>query len=497
MTLDLDAGDAPFEVAQERVKALGLTGAVYRSPSDQKTESLIPQHLVTKDGAPVTVEACVEYLTKHASYSSEIWGQIEIIDSARPVTEEVSRKVADIWRKEKVTVTYIVVRHKPIAKSRILILLAQRFEREASETLAAFKARWVGMCVNPLAKALGFKQDRAALDVSRAFYVPLVETQVAVCQGELLNPGADFMTKARDELAAEAPTASAPSSAPSSSKGRDSSTGTGAGSARYRLADLMIALDEALPADKKRVRADKRNEKGIVEIECPFDLEHGNAGDPSDTACMASNDGAIYCLHGHDAGQDGGHRTPDYVSRMLEHGWFDAETLERYRLDGNDGTVPPLTLTKDEVRALIKNLSAEYTSDDLAPIIDAVARLNDPIFDAEVKRLLKAPPTKIGAGVLGDMIDAARNKLTRDKQEEGERARKSSLGAGTEGCRRYAYWMKQPPMRTLLDVASHLEKQNKGDSPELFARGADYVRAMVGLQRQTLPRYSRHRCTDL
>lgn len=253
-------------------------------------------------------------------------------------------------------------------------------------------------------------------------------------------------------------------------EGRSSSSQSGV---RYRFADLMC--EQCLD----KVRNDKRPEKGLVEIECPFDDEHSNAGDPCDVACMASNEGAMYCQHSHDAGQEGGHRTHDYVKRMIELGWFNAETLERYRIDGEDGAVPPSTLTKDEVRALIKNLSAEYTSDDLAPIIDAMARINDPTFDAEGIRLLKAPPAKIGTGVSGGMIDKAREKLTEAKKEEYERARKTSLGAGTEGCRRYAYWMKQPPTRTLLDVASHLEKQNEGDNPELFARGADYVRAMV------------------
>ena len=177
-TGDFDRGDAPLEAACARMREIGLSGVVYRSPSDGKntSEILRCKGLITDAGAKElcapTVEAVMAKLVGDG-YRADVLGTLMIIDPAKIEREQVGyRNGTGEWVHKEVVRTKIVVKHNPLAKTRIMCALKVPFNRLRNESPSAFNARWVRDVLEPIFHALGFVADPSCKDVSRAYYLP-------------------------------------------------------------------------------------------------------------------------------------------------------------------------------------------------------------------------------------------------------------------------------------------------------------------------------------
>ncbi len=313
--LDYDKGDAPFEVLTARVRELGFSALVYRSPSDGKnTTNLRRLGKTGKTLCEPTAEACRQKLIADG-FKPEILGDVEIINDCY-VDEHGA-----VW---------ITVRHNPIAKTRLVAPLHSTAVRRPGESSRDFAQRWRRYALEPLAHAIGFVADTSRFDTNGAFYFPRLLDGVVTeyVGGATLDLDSDqFLEwqeawveprRARDArrvaLAAERrAVAEASGDAQFIEK-------------RYALADLVWALAN------DRIRADRRDQKdGLIECECPFDELHSNAGDENDRGFYVTNGGAAGCLHSH----KDDHCLSDYIAKMLADSWFSADQLEAYELPPN------------------------------------------------------------------------------------------------------------------------------------------------------------------
>jgi hypothetical protein len=335
---DYDRGDAGLDELVARATALGLRAMAHRSPSDGTTLSKILRH----KGAPgsvqsereivaPTVAACTEHLIAEG-YDPKLLGPITIVEPARVEKQIVRVKKEDgEWESVEVINTYIIVRHLPLSKSRLILGLSEPFKREPGECNRKFAERWGDGVLKPVADQLGFQSDSKCCDPTRAFYLPSSLTPSAVPEdqitrfvpGEPLDLSGPKMASWRKSYEGSKRQRQAEQRARTKAATLNRKGLGNVESVRYALADLL--------ADKcsDRIRNDLRREKdGLLEAECPFDHLHTNAGDPRDTGFFVTNAGVACCHHGHgDA-----HKAADFIAQMLADGWFTADELGQYAL---------------------------------------------------------------------------------------------------------------------------------------------------------------------
>ncbi|KAB2942289.1 MAG: hypothetical protein K8F92_02100 [Hyphomicrobium sp.] len=310
--LDYDKGDAAFDAVIARLIELGLCATVYRSPSDGKEITKIRR--TGPDGKTLcepTVEACLNKLIADG-FSPAILGDVQIID------DHLLDDYGTVW---------IVVHHNPIAKTRVVIVLAEPFTRRPGESSRAFALRWRREVMEPLAHALGFAADTARFDTNGAFYLPRLLDGVGsrYVPGDALDLNGDKFAEWQQAWEEPRRRLEAERRARVDERRTAEPARVHANpiNKRYALGDLIW------DCANERVRADKRDERdGLIECECPFDELHSNAGDESDSAFFVTNSGAAGCLHSH----KDDHCVADYIAKMLADGWFSADRLEAYVL---------------------------------------------------------------------------------------------------------------------------------------------------------------------
>lgn len=226
--------------------------------------------------------------------------------------------------------------HAPMPKNRVVLPLAKPFIiADEGQTQKDAETKWRKIPAALAAQLGGIPLDKTGSDPNRLFYLPRhaknAEFEIALFGGPCFDWTDLELDDPFETVAVEM------------SQGRSkSTTDAGKGLGRwfkrcghgFQLADLI--RDHA--AD--RVRSDSNSK---MEIECPFDDHHSNAGDPEDRACLVVNAGegageffTAKCRH--DSCQE---RTVlDMVGKMLTEGWFAADVLDDPNYNALDDEVP-------------------------------------------------------------------------------------------------------------------------------------------------------------
>ncbi len=331
VVLDYDKGDALASVLIERAGEVlpDVSCLAYRTPSDGADEtSLMRFDQRGKELCAATVEAVTAKLMAQG-YKPDVLGAITVVDACKTEKETKSfRNKNGQWEKKEIVRKKILIRHKPLSKSRLVIHIKDSFTRRDGEKLSAFERRWNDDVLTPLIHALGFAADPSCSDVCRAFYVasslmPSRATDVVhFVKGAALGLDGDLMRQLRKQCA---PTIKAEKAAAQKRKKvrQEQRASTGTPTGRFMLADAVADLAP------DRVRNDLREAKdGLLVCECPYDELHSNCGDPTDSAFWVTNNGSAGCKHSHMDEHD----AEDYVAKMLADNWFTAEQLAAYAI---------------------------------------------------------------------------------------------------------------------------------------------------------------------
>ncbi|MEQ1518820.1 MAG: hypothetical protein ABL931_20250 [Usitatibacteraceae bacterium] len=339
LALDFDEADTTFDAVVERVRGLGLTAVVHTSYNNDK--------IVTKPkyGAPLetTLAKVPPRLLPRIEggvIRHKPWPKIHVLF----VFNEpwiVPRKVVNLSDEDKL---------KKAARQRGNL----RLSRDTKDLHnAAYR-----LFAHDFSHAINAAFDEACGDITHAIYMPAQRPDGGVYRYEYVKGAALDWQKYIDRAACgeRAPgreralvkkgsvSATAKKNTTRAVSTKDASPKV-AWTPRIRggwddrlLRDFELAT--AL-AEVVEVRGDKL-ESGKIEIKCPYDEEHSDAGNPDDRACVVFNASershdfnghqwpAMACQHSHCHGR----RAQDFVPKLLDDGIITSELFadERFRI---------------------------------------------------------------------------------------------------------------------------------------------------------------------
>jgi hypothetical protein len=376
-----------------------------------------------------------------------------------------------------------VAEHQPVDKLRVVFPLAEPIVISRLHALNAECKYIYAEIYMGFARQLGFRVlDESCAQPERCFYFPSRPPGSAPSRGAYQDEGkfldwkgitrAELPRKA-NKLKAGGPTRATGgkrSAEPVEHAGRNFGAYCGAYGGSFEIED---ALRATAPDDIFR----NPRAQGGVHIECPFEAEHSNAGDQGTFVVNASENSdrgfGLHCCHQSCLTQRGNGTAVDraiFLREMLRLGWLTIEQLEAPELGG--GPVPLVRPTKEVIREMVKKLGPVSTSDDWDPVLDALARLSDPSFDAEALGSICEATGKSIKTNLSAALKARRRKVAGERRAEQREA-----VAGTE----------QPSVLSFHDYDNenfhayaerakrHLAEQNR-EVPRLFVRGTNIVR---------------------
>lgn len=261
----------------------------------------------------------------------------------------------------------VVVRHKPLAKIRVVFPLASPFEVKEFVSLGEAKEKWEKI-VFAVAESLGVagELDATCARINQMFYHPRHaagdEHVTMLCGGNLLN---------WREVDTSNPYLDAVSEFERRDKKSKSKTEAGKALGKwsrdhaegFQIAELLREHCE------DRIRG---NGSTGVEIECPFDDGHSNSGDSDDRACQATNAGdssapvfSIKCQHA--SCRD--YTNLDMLAKMIADGWFERELIDSddFNAIGDGDTEQPNPGA--DYQAAISNLTPKATDEQIEAAI--------------------------------------------------------------------------------------------------------------------------------
>jgi hypothetical protein len=232
------------------------------------------------------------------------------------------------------------VSHTPMDKNRVVVFLSEPFEiakvaKKQRDAIAMWRKLPVALadCMG-LADAL----DMSAIDPARLFYLPRhkpgAEWDVVIHVGPPLDWRSLELDNPYDKLAQEGRSGGSKSK---TDEGRALASWSRTHAQGFQIADL---IRDHCP---EKIREDKGDR---LEIECPNDAAHHDAGNPDDRACMAVNAGdghapvfVIKCQH--DSCRE--LTNLDMLGLMREGGWFPRELIDSddYNAVVGDGHATP------------------------------------------------------------------------------------------------------------------------------------------------------------
>lgn len=384
--LDIDVG-VPGHIIDEALVKLGCLAVRYTTHSHYKTKTGFLKSRLIKwcDKNNLDLEKPVDFarfLREEAEWDETM------IESAEYIGDE---------HVQEGLMAYVT--HDPFPKHRVVLPLSEAFEPAVvARTHEEGMKLWADVC-RGLAKALGdLPMDRSAVDPSRLFYFPRHAAnrpfETTIVGGRLLRWQELDLSLAEDVSDIDPDSlegrllneiAASEKERPKSKSTTDAGKALGRWSIKYaggfQIADVI--RDHA----DDRIRTHGANK---IDIECPFDEEHSNAGDLDDRACMAVNAGdgssdifTIRCQH-HGCVE----RTNlDMLGKMITDGWFDESVLQddNYNALLEEEAAPQTPeaakiIAEDDARAeyerLVDNLNTDSDDEEVDTALKAVIEAN-------------------------------------------------------------------------------------------------------------------------
>jgi hypothetical protein len=420
--LDIDVGTSGARIDAALAK-LGCLAIRYTTHSHGKTRTEISKDRLikaaAKDDATLDEAYILKFLREH-----EHWDEA-IVASAEYAGDE-----------HQPTGLMALITHTPMPKHRVVMPLAAPFViTEVAKTHAEGMNLWTQV-PKALARMLGdLPLDKSGVDPSRLFYFPRHAKgkpwETSLFGGPLL----DWKTL---DLEEKVDTWEALVQEMDKGKGKSKTDGG------KKLGRWSIKAASGFQiAEVIRDHADDRirtNGSTKIDIECPFDEDHSNPGDPEDRACMAVNAGdgpseifTIKCQHDSCA-----ERTNlDMLGKMLADGWFPESVLEddTYNNALTEDAPPPSEAAakiikedeaREEYQMLLDDLTPESPEKDVEEAIRAVLTAGlTPMLEAKAQGVLKSK-LKLPAATLTKMIKAVGREIAKENNESGEQ--KDPLG---------------------------------------------------------------------
>jgi hypothetical protein len=317
---DFDKGDAPLLALDARMEELGLESAAYATFSNGKSQSTLAWSVTrpnAKSGEEETKATALQsfvrsrlglgdqdqcephdvaadlikaFMVEEQGFDAEVLGNVSIVDANAILRTPV--RLAN-GKSANVETRSVVVAHAPIAKSRLVVPLAQPFVRLPTESASDFQARWEREVYHPVGRLIGFKYDAACASTERGHYAMTcrlgaepIPTQWV--QGRLLDVQdptiIDLLKPFKETDPQPKSSQSPPRSAETKGRSRNEKAHAGGSDWRGFLAADAAAATLAAVSDK---RSDQSNP--LVAFPCPFVHEHTTSNDPSARQCYAYN----------------------------------------------------------------------------------------------------------------------------------------------------------------------------------------------------------------
>ena len=319
MGLDVDCG-IDIDYALAKVKECNLAAVVYTTNSHMGTDTFVlegsynqfcKKNKLPQDG--INRETMIQFLIKERKWLPDIANTIELPEDGATHPEEGKGYLLTYVEMPKFKIIFPLEEPFVIAKQNI----------SQANSLELWKAKLLG-----LAKTLELPIDLSCTDPSRLFYLPRHKKgapfRTVVLSGEALDFDSIVAapTKRGDAPVADNAFTDA---------AKDLAGGDGAvkhlkrwAATRAKSFDIVRLFRECAP---DRIRNDRDGDK--IEIECPFDVFHSNAGDTADRAAWVQSAGpdggfAFGCQHNTCKERD----RLEFVAEAVEHGWFTTSDLE-------------------------------------------------------------------------------------------------------------------------------------------------------------------------
>jgi hypothetical protein len=306
--LDIDTG-TPRETVDSALAKLGCLAVRYSTHSAYKTKSEFKKDRLVKFANGREIDSA---LVRAFLLESEQW-EANIANSADYIgTEHTEKGIV------------CVVPHPPIPKHRVVVLLKDPFVIEQEGPTQAEAMRKWAKVPEALARLLGVPFDTSCTDPSRLFYFPRHvqgrPSDISLFGGPYFDwRSLDLAGDPYERVVADLDKGKSKSVTP---EGRALGRWSLKRSHGFQIADVI----EAHAPDRIR-----HNTGHGLEIECPFDEDHGNAGDSDDRACLVVNatEGpsewfTITCRH-----ESCRNKTNlDMLGKMFAYEWFGREVLE-------------------------------------------------------------------------------------------------------------------------------------------------------------------------
>ncbi|MER9965575.1 hypothetical protein [Mesorhizobium sp. M0060] len=332
MGLDVDSGASMLDTMR-KLQSMGLFFVAYTTHSHGTASIEIKRDRFFKWASDngyeleVTVERVKLFLTNEGKY-----------------TEDVVASVSGVNTSHETSGIQLTITTRPIDKFRLLFILEQPYviAEQAGTQRDAIKA-WGDMILG-MGGLLGISVDRAARDCSRLFYLPskaknATNARVVVSAGNAL----DWRSLPRVDVAGSM-----------SSDPFDQAANIMGGKIRGQILSPQKGLHLQKWASERahgfqissvfkdhcddRIRVETG--PGKYTVECPFDDDHSNAGDPDDPGCFIQDAGmdaesfTFRCSHDSCAGRD----RLVMLEKAMVDGWFtdDVLTDPAYDISGAD-----------------------------------------------------------------------------------------------------------------------------------------------------------------
>ena len=320
MGIDVDGG-ASMEETFQKVRAAGYSAIFYTTHSHGTTEIEIAydkyHRWCTKEELPTdpTTAMIRRYMREQSSYVADICDSVEFIE-----------KRHDDGMK-------LILRSRPIDKFRIMIPLARPYvyaEQDGAhkDVISKWESKVLG-----IGRSLGIEIDRAVRDPSRLFYLPRhgkdsTNHRIMLTCGRLLDieeiESASVSTRVSGD-----PFDQAAAILGGTGRGRTMSPTLGLDLGQWAKDhahefDIASLFRDHCP---DRIRHEQSQDK--LTIECPFDDDHSNPGDPDDQGSFiqsAGMDAETFSFHCSHAGCYGRDRLT-FLQKAMQEGWFPDDAL--------------------------------------------------------------------------------------------------------------------------------------------------------------------------